>query len=279
MKTKQIIDLMEIDENSLDMEYINILISNENEFKNAKSRYKNNFYTLLIRSITHETFEESKAKKLFEEILIHLKDLNNKLNRDVGIVVAAIDYLHNIKNIISEPKIIEEDKSEFITEISTRDELTSLYIRDVFDIFLDKSLSDAKRKNEKLSLLMIDVDDFKKVNDSYGHQKGDEVLSSIGEILNKSIRDIDFAARYGGEELTIIMPNTTISNATQIANRIREEISTIDFDGFSVTVSIGISEINQSIDNAKKLIKSADEALYKAKNSGKNNVKVWHDFN
>lgn len=279
MNTTQIEDLLEIDDNSFDIEYINILLSDEKEFQFCKNKYKNRFYTVILRSITHESFENNKAEQYFKNILKHLDLLNKQLDRDVGIVVASIDYLSNIKNIMDEPKIIEEEKSEFIAETSTKDELTGLYLRDVFDVFLNKLIEENKRNNNNLSLLMIDIDDFKKVNDNYGHQKGDEVLSKVGDILNETIREMDFAARYGGEELCVIMPNTNKNNASLIANRIRENISKVNFDEFSITVSIGVSQLNENITFAEDLILYADKALYKAKNNGKNRIEIYEKNN
>lgn len=275
MNTTQIEDLLEIDNNFFDIEYINILLSDEKEFQFCKNKYKNRFYTVILRSITHESFENNKAEQYFKNILKHLDSLNKQLNRDVGIVVASIDYLSNIKKIMDEPKIIEEEKSEFIAETSTKDELTGLYLRDVFDVFLNKLIEENKRNNNNLSLLMIDIDDFKKVNDNYGHQKGDEVLSKVGDILNETIRKMDFVARYGGEELCVIMPNTNKENASLTANRIRENISKVNFDEFSITVSIGVSQLNENITFSKDLILYADKALYKAKNNGKNRIEIY----
>jgi diguanylate cyclase (GGDEF)-like protein len=279
LNTTQIEDLLEIDDNSFDIEYINRLLSDEKEFQFCKNKYKHRFYTIILRSITHESFENNKAEQYFKNILKHLDSLNKHLDRDVGIVVASIDYLSNIKNIIDEPKIIEEKKSEFIAETSTKDELTGLYLRDVFDVFLTKLIDENKRNSEELSLLMIDIDDFKKVNDNYGHQKGDEVLSKVGDILNDTVREMDFAARYGGEELCIIMPNTNEKNASLIANRIREKISKVNFDEFSITVSIGVSQLNENITSSENLILYADKALYKAKNNGKNRIEIYEKNN
>jgi len=279
LNTTQIEDLLEIDDNSFDIEYINKLLNDEKKLQLCKEKYKNNFYTIMLRSITHESFENNKAEQYFKNILKHLESLNKQLNRDVGIVVASIDYLSNIKNIMDEPKIIEEEKSEFIAETSTKDELTGLYLRDVFDVFLNKLIEENRRNNEDLSLLMIDIDDFKKVNDTYGHQKGDEVLSKVGNILNDTVREMDFAARYGGEELCIIMPNTNEKNASLIANRIRENISKVNFDEFSITVSIGVSQLNEHITSSKDLISYADKALYKAKHNGKNRIEIYEKNN
>lgn len=277
-KQKQIEDLIDIEDSTLRIEDINNLFSDKKKYTLYKNKYKNKFYSTILRTITHETYEEKYAEEIVKDIFIHLKELNEKLNRDVGVVVATIDYLSNIKNIMNEPKIIEEVKSEFITDTSTKDDLTGLYLRDIFDVFLKKSIEEIKIKNKKLSLLMIDIDDFKKVNDNYGHQKGDEVLSIIGEILNKTIREMDFAARYGGEELSVIMPYISSSNAYYIAERIRKNISKYNFGEFKVTVSIGIGTINKKVNSCEKLIKVADDALYKVKNSGKNKVLIFDEI-
>ncbi|MGB5867217.1 MAG: GGDEF domain-containing protein [Arcobacteraceae bacterium] len=272
MRVEQMNDLIDIDNNSLNIEYINILLSNKEEFKLAKKSHKPNFYSTILQVITHETYEEKEAKRLFVNIKKHNKKLNKLLKRDVGIVVATADYLSNIENVMDAPIIIEEEKSAFITENSTIDDLTQLYLREIFEVFLDKAVNETKRKKNKLSFLMIDIDDFKKVNDTYGHQKGDEVLTTLGAIFNNNIRAMDFAARYGGEEFSIVMPETSIKEASKIANRIRKIVSHTDFTGINITISIGISTLNKTIQSSKELIQYADKALYEAKESGKNKV-------
>lgn len=177
---------------------------------------------------------------------------------------------------MDEPKIIEEEKSDFVTQSSTIDELTKLYIRDVFEVTLTKNIDDTKRSNTSLSLLMIDIDDFKQVNDQYGHQVGDEVLRNIGHCINGIVREMDLAARYGGEELAIILPNSDIAKGYVTGERIRKAIEKLNFDGFSVTVSIGVGETDSKIKNtADSLIKKADAALYRAKEAGKNRTIKW----
>lgn len=185
-----------------------------------------------------------------------------------------MDYLSNISDSLFEPKIIEENKSSFIAGTSTTDELTGLYLRDVFNVVLEKEIEKAKRKKSPVCLLMIDIDDFKRINDKYGHQTGDDVLAEIGKIINDTIRDMDFAARYGGEEFAIIMPGTKKQEAYEAAERIRKSILGTKILGSNVTVSIGLTCSKQDSITPDKIIKAADTGLYKSKDDGKNKVTI-----
>jgi diguanylate cyclase (GGDEF)-like protein len=188
-----------------------------------ESSIANTFSELLFR-LTHETYSEEKASDLWHQIVAHKTDLMKRLDRDVGILVAALDYLANITGDISSPKIMADLRIEEAAAMATRDFLTGLYLRGVFDFSLERMVLEHRRYEKTLSLLMLDVDDFKQVNDQYGHQAGDEVLRGIGEIILKSIRKADFPARYGGEEVAIIFPETPIDQAVVMAERLREDV-------------------------------------------------------
>ncbi|MCJ7773554.1 MAG: GGDEF domain-containing protein, partial [Desulfobacterales bacterium] len=110
------------------------------------------------------------------------------------------------------------------------------------------------------------------VNDTYGHQEGDNVLKKIGKTINNFVRKMDFPARYGGEEFAIIMPQADMEQAFRAAERIRKRIAQLEFKGFSVTISIGISQASRNFNTPEKLIHAADTALYEAKDNGKNCV-------
>ena len=194
------------------------------------------------------------------------------LYRDVGLKVAAIDYLENISDIKYSMTSFETSKADHIARVATTDKLTGLYMRHIFNEMLEKEFQLFLRKGEPLSLLMIDIDNFKNYNDTYGHQGGDEVLQKIGEILLHTVRKSDICCRYGGEELVVIMPQTEYETALDVAERIRGNIEKIDLQGKNVTVSIGVSWAASFIKTAKELLKLADNALYKAKNQGKNKV-------
>jgi two-component system cell cycle response regulator len=119
---------------------------------------------------------------------------------------------------------------------------------------------------------MLDLDDFKHINDSYGHLNGDKVLAKTGHVINKLIREMDLAARYGGEEIVVIMPGADLNHTQNAAERIRKSIEEMQFDDFSVTASIGISQYTPVTNKSETLIGAADKALYKAKQEGKNRV-------
>ena len=271
MEQEHILNAIDIDKSELYMSDIQEIVKDKKKFEHYLEKNKDEFFSLILLTLTHKSFDEDEAKDLFEAILNHKQKLNDTLQRDVGISVATLDYLHNIKKILLSPIVIEESIANSLVDSTAKDGLTNLYTRDVLNIFLEKEINTAKRKKSYVSFAMIDIDDFKYVNDTYGHQKGDEVLKTIGNILNQNIREMDLAARYGGEELSVVMPNTKAEEAYEIANRIRKEIQSLDFNNFTVTVSIGISQSTRTC-SSKTLIFLADKALYKAKENGKNQV-------
>lgn len=267
----QLEDIVDIHDQSVMLSDIEAIASDADILKRYEKDNKDDFYSSLLLSLTHETYSENKAKLLWNEITQHMNKLDHALGRKTGISVAALDYLTNIKKILINPKIIEEEKSVFVAQSSTIDELTQLHTKDVFHVTLKKHADETMRTNTSLCLLMIDIDDFKTINDQYGHQVGDEVLRSVGQCINGIVREMDLAARYGGEELAIILPNSSIEDAYMTAERVRTSINKLNFDGFSVTVSIGASSTDSKKQTTPEtLIKQADEALYKAKETGKN---------
>lgn len=164
-----------------------------------------------------------------------------------------------------------------VEEKAITDPGTGLFNRRHFNDLLEKEFSRAARFNEPLACLMIDIDHFKSVNDSFGHQAGDGVLAEVGAILKSGVRLIEVAARYGGEEFVILLPKTTVAAAFKPATRILESIGTHHFKSLPpermVTASIGIAGIpDPHIHSKSDLIRCADYALYKAKRGGRNRV-------
>lgn len=168
-----------------------------------------------------------------------------------------------------------EENQEKLYELATRDSLTGvLNRREGFRRFSEE-LSRTKRTGEPLSLMMIDIDHFKGINDNYGHQLGDEVLKEVTSTILKTLRDYDLMMRYGGEEFTILLPSTALEKAIEVAERARENIESMDkflnhgIEG--ITISIGVSQLILD-DTLDMLISKADTALYIAKERGRNSV-------
>lgn len=271
-------DIVDLDNNKITLEEIEYISRNKIAKKEYQLKYNINLYSNILLRLTHKYFNETDAEIFWEKILAHRSYLYHRLNRDPGLMVSCLDYLTNIERILVEATIIEEGKSEFIITTNLIDELTKLFVRSVFDVILLKEYDYAKRSQSPLSLLMLDLDDFKVVNDEFGHQKGDVILEKIGLIILGSIRSMDIACRYGGEEFVVIMPNTEKKYALQIAERIRSHIDHMDFIDVHVTASIGISTLSFNSKSVAEFLKSVDIALYKAKNAGKNQVQCHNEI-
>jgi diguanylate cyclase (GGDEF)-like protein len=158
------------------------------------------------------------------------------------------------------------------------DELTGLSNVRHFHELLDQEIERAQRFDNHIGLVMVDIDNFKSVNDTYGHPQGDLVLKEVARVLREQSRDIDFPARYGGEEMSVILPQTDIDGAAMLAERMREaieelEVRRLDGDGkLKMTASFGVAALPGSATDKRYLIAVADEALYRAKHAGKNRV-------
>lgn len=161
------------------------------------------------------------------------------------------------------------------------DLLTTLLNRRAFDEELPKQLSIWKRKAIPFAMLMLDIDHFKRINDTHGHQVGDDILREVGKMIVRQLRDVDIAYRYGGEEFAVVLPMTTANDAGIVAERIRKAIDEAEIPAadrhFHVTTSIGIAPAIAADDPAR-MIRRADEALYRAKQTGRNCV-CWHNGN
>ena len=175
-------------------------------------------------------------------------------------------------------------KNSALSEISARDSLTGLYNRWYVMEKIDSEMNRSVRHGSPVSLIMMDIDHFKRVNDSFGHSAGDRVLRSVGQVLRDSCRVYDVPGRYGGEEFCIVLPETKVGNTTVVAERIRERLEASRFDvgddSVVVTASIGIAGI-ESVEaegnlSPAILIDRADQALYSAKHHGRNRVEMWN---
>ena len=170
-----------------------------------------------------------------------------------------------------------------LARLATTDGLTGLYNHRMFQERLDEELVRAKRYNRKLFIMMIDIDHFKRFNDTYGHQTGDEVLKTVARLIKSNLRNIDFPARYGGEEFIVILPETECNDALRVGERLRKLVENYSFfvnedEKARITISVGISCYPKDSTDKAQLVKMADEALYYAKKMGRNRVYLYSDI-
>ncbi len=165
------------------------------------------------------------------------------------------------------------DEANRLSYAATADSVTTLFNRSYFDTRLHQELERARRAGAPLTVLLLDIDDFKKINDTYGHPFGDTILHAVGEILRSSVRVFDICARFGGDEFAILMPTTDRARAMASAERIRKRVATHSTfpSGPRLTVSIGVA-VSREDDAPADLVRRADRLLYEAKESGKNRV-------
>ncbi|MGA7973298.1 MAG: PleD family two-component system response regulator [Pseudolabrys sp.] len=170
------------------------------------------------------------------------------------------------------------DNVQMTVEMAITDALTGLHNRRYMETHLATLVEQAASRGKQISVLILDIDFFKSVNDTYGHDAGDDVLREFAVRLRKSIRNIDLACRFGGEEFVVVMPETDMGVATTVAERLRRRIATEPFPIqqemrlLDVTISIGIAGLHGADDNAAAMLKRADQALYRAKRDGRNRV-------
>jgi diguanylate cyclase (GGDEF)-like protein len=204
------------------------------------------------------------------------------------IFVLLIGYSRSIrysKTLASKNKLLKElhakldEKNTKLSELAIKDPLTQLYNRVHLAEMINQQIKLKNRYNTRSCLVMIDIDDFKKINDKLGHKIGDDILRKLSSVLTKCARNSDIVARWGGEEFVLLCPETEIDEAIQLAKRFQVALGTIKNDSFPhVTCSIGIAELH-SKDSADDWFISADNAMYQAKNQGKNSISTLEGDN
>jgi two-component system cell cycle response regulator len=215
-------------------------------------------------------------------------DNNARLVR--GLEIGVNDYLirpvdknemlARVRTQIKKKRYTERlrDNVQASIEMAITDALTSLYNRRYMETHLTALVEQAAARSKPIAVMILDIDFFKSINDGHGHDAGDDVLREFAMRIRKSIRNIDLACRYGGEEFVIVMPETDMAVASMVAERIRRRIATEPFPiqqgskNLEVTISIGLAALNGATDNASAMLKRADTALYRAKRDGRNRV-------
>jgi diguanylate cyclase (GGDEF)-like protein len=163
--------------------------------------------------------------------------------------------------------------------LAVTDGLTGLYVRRYFDLRMEEEMEQAKRYGRDFALMLFDIDHFKKFNDTHGHQTGDLVLQQFADLLRNNTRKSDICCRYGGEEMTVILPESAMEEAALLSNKLCDIIRNHVFKGtggqdLTVTTSIGVSAYREDFDDPHAMVEAADQALYKAKELGRNRVEL-----
>jgi len=215
-------------------------------------------------------------------------DNNQRLVR--GLEIGVNDYLirpidknemlARVRTQIKKKRYTERlrDNVQMSIEMAITDALTGLFNRRYMETHLDTLVEQAATRGKQIAVMVLDIDYFKSINDNHGHDAGDDVLREFALRIRKSIRNIDLACRYGGEEFVIVMPETDMAVATMVAERLRRRIASEPFSvqqgnsNLDVTISIGLATLAEPGDNAATILKRADQALYRAKRDGRNRV-------
>jgi len=240
----------------------------------VSEKKQSTFYSDIVHTLSSERFPESIAKQYWQEILNHKYLISEKLGRNVGIHVAALDYLENIKHIIETPKIVEETDFRRTLNLASIDPLTGLLNRRKIIERIYQEIDIAKIEKTRFCLLLTDLDGFKKFNDSEGHQAGDLILQEYATLLKKELRKQDVVGRYGGDEIIILLTFTDKFNACRISEKLRAMIES-EFKQIGITLSIGLAEFPTDAESVDELIAEADELMYRAKEFGKNKVMYY----
>jgi diguanylate cyclase (GGDEF)-like protein len=234
-------------------------------------------FQALALTLADLSVPEELAKRSFVILGVHQERLREQLGREVGLKTAALDLLENAENALKLDEGTQAPSYFQLEQMAFRDQLTGLQNYRSFSIKLEEELRRAKRYRHQLSLLMLDIDHFKKFNDTHGHPGGNVALRHLAGLLKEAARETDIVARYGGEEFAIILPETTKRLAFDMASRLRSNIESnpvsLDDGGHHrITVSIGVATFSRDAWGLEALIEGSDAALYQSKKFGRNRV-------
>jgi len=234
---------------------------------------------VIFQALTSLDIPPDDAVEYWQKILQHRQELGLFLARKVDLMTATSDFLRTSTNYLVNPRLVDVSTFERVIHETMYDGLTGLFNRPYFDEAFEQQVSLAKRYHTDLSVLFIDVDNFKEINDTLGHIVGDIALEKIGAIIKKAKRESDIAARFGGEEFVLLMPHTESFNAFIVGERIRKEVEQEEFSShglsYRLTISGGLASYPLNATDPKTLLHLADSATYLAKGAGKNNISFY----
>ena len=227
------------------------------------------FLQRYFHTITQLDLRESQCVQLWDEMLLRRRELSESLNRPVALKTALVDVLASA-GMFRVPVIIEYDALKELQRNAVTDPLTGLYNRRLFGESFEKELNRARRYNQPLGLVILDLHRFKEVNDKHGHPRGDEVLRAVASTLKKALRTSDSAFRIGGDEFALLLPQTDSSQTIALSHRVEivfvETLKTLQIS-VSVNMDSGVANFPQDGEQADQLIRVADERLYRLKHA------------
>jgi len=249
------------------------------ELNAIKKTGGNHAYSIFFNVLTHLNLDPDIAENCWQSILVHRKEMMHSLNREVNLRTVICDYLCSVDRILKNPVFVEIHVFQDQLKSLKYDSLTSLYTRSMFEETFAREFARAKRYDTELSVLFLDLDNFKSVNDIFGHLAGDLVLKDVGRIIKNEIRAEDSAARYGGDEFVVILPQTGKADAFMLSERIRDKVELLNLNyenkNIRPTISGGLASFSIDAQTENDLLGYADRALYRAKEFGKNTIEVF----
>ena len=266
---RECLELM--DNNEYDLALLDVIMPEMNGHELCKKVLKKNRDTIVI-FLTGATGDDILQKSFdvggldYIEKPVHKLELIARITNAMRVKRAELQLKRTLEML--------EEKNAILNKLIVIDSLTQLFNHKHIVDILSKRFDEAKRYSQPLSVIMFDIDYFKRINDTYGHLFGDEVLIRIAQVFKYNLRKTDFSGRYGGEEFLIILSNTSIESAAYVADSLRNKISQISFDNkpdFHLTISGGVVSMENKKDFIE-LISQADKLLYKAKEKGRNRI-------
>jgi diguanylate cyclase (GGDEF)-like protein len=231
-------------------------------------------FQIQIDASAHRSYAQ-----VLQEANVELGRMNIKYDQMYRELMAGIDKLQQTNEELARLTAELEEKNRLLQNLADRDGLTGIFNYRYFEEFLRRQIAQTKRYDRALSLIMIDIDNFKELNDTYGHQQGNTILREMAQIFTRSVRQADLVARYGGEEFAIVLVETDLKGAVYAAEKVRRVVEQFLFlkeEGgpLQVTISLGVAALSPGCQTAHQLIEAADTALYEAKQRGRNAVYV-----
>ena len=256
------------------------------------SRIGDNLYVELLYFLTYRRFTPAQAESIWPAILKHKRRMEDQLGRAVRFRVAALDYLHDKTSLLKGVRLVGKSEMDSLLSHVVVDEVSMVYNRRFFNETLSSEVNRARRYGNPLSLLILDLDNFKEINDRFGHLEGDFALRQVGRLLRENTRQADAVCRYGGDEFAAILPETSGSEAYTLAERVRRAIGRVIIepsrlresgegtsdgaveseDHLILSVSIGGATFPADCEETEELVRQADLLCLEAKRNGKNRI-------